>query len=133
MEELATRLRFKWSDHGNELSKLSREIFNSDDLTDVTLTCRGGAAFHAHKMVLAASSTYFKNFFKEVKGKITQHQVVLMKDIEPVELEYLLEFIYLGEADTPQIESRVYVCPRPNRPYFQHYPIFNTIKIYMIY
>ena len=33
---------------------------------------------------------------------------------------------------TPQIESRVYVCPRKNLPYFQHYPIFNTNKIQVI-
>ena len=51
-------------------SRLSREIFGSDDLADVTLTCRGGAAFHAHKMVLAAASNYFRNFFKEVKNKM---------------------------------------------------------------
>ena len=31
------------------------------------------------------------------------------------------------ETDTPQIENRVYVCPRQNLPYFQHYPIFKTI------
>ena len=30
---------------------------------------------------------------------------------------------------TPQIESRVYVCPKQNLPYFQHYPIFNTILV----
>ena len=70
MEESETKLRFQWRDHGNELSKLSREMFGSDDLTDVTLTCRGGRAFHANKMVLAAASTYFRNFFKEVNTKM---------------------------------------------------------------
>ena len=70
MEETASKLRFEWRDHSNELSKLSRELFGQDDLSDVTLTCRGGAAYHAHKMVLAAASTYFRNFFREVKGKM---------------------------------------------------------------
>ena len=50
--------------------RLSREIFGNDDLTDVTLTCRGGNPFHAHKIILAAASTYFKSFFKEVQGKM---------------------------------------------------------------
>ena len=45
-------------------------MFGSDDLTDVTLTCRGGAAYHANKMVLAAASAYFRNFFREVKCKM---------------------------------------------------------------
>ena len=50
--------------------RLSREIYGNDDLTDVTLTCRGGNPFHAHKIILAAASTYFKSFFKEVQGKM---------------------------------------------------------------
>ena len=50
--------------------RLSREIFGNDDLTDVTLTCRGGTPFYAHKIILAAASTYFKSFFKEVHGKM---------------------------------------------------------------
>ena len=50
--------------------RLSREIFGNDDLTDVTLTCRGGTPFYAHKIILAAASTYFKSFFKEVQGKM---------------------------------------------------------------
>ena len=94
-------MRLKWRDNGNELSKLSREIFGNDDLTDVTLTCLGGSPYHAHKMVLAAASTFFRNFFKEVQCKIPQHQVIFLKDIYPAEMGYLLQFIYLGEVDIP--------------------------------
>ena len=70
MEDSATKLRLQWRDHGNELSQLSREIFGNDDLTDVTLTCLGGSPYHAHKMVLAAASTFFRNFFKEIQCKM---------------------------------------------------------------
>ena len=98
------KLRLQCHDHGNELSRLSRGLFGHEGLTDVTLTCRGGAPFHAHKILLAAASTYFRNFFLEVQGKITQHQVIFMKDIESSEMEYLLQFIYLGEVDIPSLE-----------------------------
>merc|ERR1712117_72786 len=40
----------------------------------------------------------------EVRGKINQHQVIFMKDIDPGEMEYLLQFIYLGEVDIPSLE-----------------------------
>jgi len=100
MEDSA-KLRLQWHDHGNELSRLSREIFGNDDLTDVTLTCRGGTPFYAHKIILAAASTYFKSFFKEVQGKINQHPVIFVKDAEPSEMEYLMQFIYRGEVDIP--------------------------------
>jgi len=99
-----SKLRLQWRDHGNELSRLSRDVFCREDLSDVTLTCRGGTPFSAHKMILAAASTYFRNFFMEVRGKINQHQVIFMKDIDPGEMEYLLQFIYLGEVDIPSLE-----------------------------
>ena len=99
-----SKLRLQWRDHGNELSRLSRDVFCREDLSDVTLTCRGGTPFSAHKMILAAASTYFRNFFMEVRGKIYQHQVIFMKDIEPREMEYLLQFIYLGEVEIQSLE-----------------------------
>merc|ERR1712039_275962 len=99
-----SKLRLQWRDHGNELSRLSRDVFCREDLSDVTLTCRGGTPFSAHKMILAAASTYFRNFFMEVRGKINQHQVIFMKDIDPGEMEYLLQFIYLGEVDIPSLD-----------------------------
>ena len=104
MVDAASKLRLQWRDHGNELSKLSREVFGNDDFTDVTLTCLGGSPYHAHKMVLAAASTYFRNFFKEVQCKIQQHLVIFMKDMAPAEMEYLLQFIYLGEVDIPSTD-----------------------------
>ena len=40
----------------------------------------------------------------EVRGKINQHLVIFMKDIKPSEMEYLLQFIYLGEVEIPSLE-----------------------------
>ena len=99
----------------------------------MTLTCRGGNPFHAHKIILAAASTYFKSFFKEVQGKMlventkrlayflstyqdnllypqlvcfyrNQHPVIFVKDVESSEMEHLLQFIYRGEVDIPSEE-----------------------------
>ena len=99
MEDSKSRLR--WRDHGDALTRLSKDIFCRQDLSDVTLTCRGGAPFPAHKVILSAASTYFRNFFLEVGGKINQHQVIFMKDITTFEMEYLLQFVYLGEVEVP--------------------------------
>ena len=71
------------------------------------------------------------------------------KDINPTENDQTMRFrkkiekddSYVGtvlglcqvgaatQRNTPQVESRVYACPRQNLPNFQHYPIFNTSKI----
>ena len=66
----ATKVRLHRRDHGDELSKWSRDVFGNDCLSDVTLTCQGGSAYHAHKMVLAAASTYFRKFFMETQCKM---------------------------------------------------------------
>ena len=46
---------------------------------------------------------YFRNFFfaEGQAGKMNQHQVIFLKDVEPEEMESLLQFIYLGEVDIP--------------------------------
>lgn len=65
-----SKLRLHWHDHGTELSRLTREICGRDEMTDVTLTCRGGTPFHAHRIVLAAASTYFRTFFRETSMQL---------------------------------------------------------------
>ena len=49
---------------------------------------------------------YFRNFFftEGQAGKMNQHQVIFLKDVEPEEMESLLQFIYLGEVDIPGAE-----------------------------
>ena len=49
----------------------------------------------------------FRNFFfteKQASKTNQQHQVIFLKDVEPEEMESLLQFIYLGEVDVPGAE-----------------------------
>lgn len=49
----------------------------------------------------------FRNFFftdKRTSKTSQQHQVIFLKDVEPEEMESLLQFIYLGEVDVPGAE-----------------------------
>ena len=41
--------------------------------------------------------------------------------------DQVVKMVMSGHISTPHMENRVYVCPRQNLPYFQHYPIFSTI------
>ena len=47
-------------------------------------------------MILSAASTYFRSFFMKARSNMQQHQVIFLKDVEAFEMEYLLQFIYLG-------------------------------------
>ena len=44
----------------------ARDLFGDTTMSDVTLTCRGGTPFRAHRVILAAASTYFRELFHEM-------------------------------------------------------------------
>ena len=66
--------------------------------TDVTLACNG-KLFPAHKFVLSTCSEYFEVMFQETHCK---HPIVVLKDVECRHLEFLLDYMYLGEVNVPQ-------------------------------
>ena len=71
-----------------------QEIF-----VDVTLAC-AGKLYPAHKFVLSTCSDYFRDMFTKTPCK---HPIVFMKDVSGRDLEALLDFMYRGEVNVPQI------------------------------
>ena len=69
-------------------------------MVDVTLSC-GDGSIRAHKMVLSACSSYFKNIFSKFINPY-QYPVVIMKDMPFADLRAIVEFIYRGEVFVPQ-------------------------------
>jgi len=69
-------------------------------MVDVTLSCKDGS-IRAHKMVLSACSSYFKNIFSKFTNPY-QYPVVIMKDVPFADLRAIVEFIYRGEVFVPQ-------------------------------
>lgn len=77
-----------------------RNLFTSNDLSDVTLTvCE--RSFKAHKLILAIHSPVFLAMFKpnmtEVKMKEIHNEVKITK-VTPRALEEMLRFMYTGEV-----------------------------------
>ena len=67
----------------------------SDDLTDVTLVCDDQKQFKAHKIVLSACSTVFKNIIDTLPQNSS---IIYLRRIQHHEMESILEFMYLGVA-----------------------------------
>ena len=65
----------------------------TDNFTDVTLVCDDQKEIKAHKVVLSACSSVFNSIF-------TQHNLPLiyLRGIQHVEMESILQFIYLGQT-----------------------------------
>jgi len=85
-----------WSDfQATTLSFLSGSQ-QSAEYSDVTLACEGDMLVPAHRLVLAAGSTFFEALLRRVGGQ--GRPVVYLRGVEARDLEALLTFLYMGEA-----------------------------------
>lgn len=66
--------------------------------TDVTLAC-DGKFYPVHKLVLSTCSEYFSDIFDRTPCK---NPVVVLKDIQCQDLEFLLDYMYIGEVNVRQ-------------------------------
>ena len=88
----------KWNDFQKNSSSSFQEI--REDFCDVTLAGEGKQKISAHKVVLAASS----NFFKEVvKNNEHPQPLMYMRGIKGIQLASVVDFMYQGEVN---IEER---------------------------
>ena len=72
------RLCLQWNDFKQNISSSFGELREDKDLTDVTLACEDGKQVEAHKVVLAASSPFFKDILKRNKHP---HPLIYMRGL----------------------------------------------------
>jgi len=90
MEELC----LNWTNYQNSVSSVFQNLRDSEQFTDVTISTKEGISFKAHRVVLCAASTYFRDLLSATNS--WQHPIVILKDLPDRDIEYLLEFIYTG-------------------------------------
>ncbi|XP_034098602.1 zinc finger protein chinmo isoform X1 [Drosophila albomicans] len=89
----------KWNSFSSNLAITFSNLFKSDLLADVTLSC-DGAVFRAHKLILAACSKKFADLFENTP---TNGQcVIILEATTPDNMAALLEFMYKGEVHVSQ-------------------------------
>ncbi|CAL8070024.1 unnamed protein product [Orchesella dallaii] len=78
------------------------DLHESKSFTDVTLYAQG-KTLHAHRIVLAASSAYFKDLFNTMKesegGRMSNLVVALPPNVKYDDLDLVIRFIYHGYVD----------------------------------
>ena len=67
---MSEKFSLKWNEFSSNASKSFGIFRNEDYLHDVTLVSDDQQQFTAHKLVLSASSEYFKNIFRNNKISI---------------------------------------------------------------
>ena len=93
------KLYLQWNDFKQNISSSFGELREDKDLTDVTLACEDGKQVEAHKVILAASSPFFKDILKRNKHP---HPLIYMRGLTSEDLLAITDFLYFGEANVLQ-------------------------------
>ena len=90
------KYNISWESYSDHLPKMLREMMATEAFTDVTLICDDKKRIKAHRNILAACSPVFKTIFESSE---TSHPVVFLKGIKHLEMNSILNFLYLGETN----------------------------------
>ena len=93
------KLCLQWNDFKDDVTSAFGSLRDDNDFADVTLACEDGQQLGANKVILAASSPFFKNLFKRNQHS---HPLVYMRGIQYEELVAIVDFLYFGEANISQ-------------------------------
>jgi hypothetical protein len=88
----------RWKDHVQDIFGEVQKLRARDYFSDLIVHC-GGRNFRAHKVILAASSTFFERVLTGIPKD--RAQVLVMSETQPDLLERVLNFIYDGETFVP--------------------------------
>ena len=83
----------KWNDFNSNVSKSFIKLRNENEFFDVALVSDDQKLISAHKVVLSASSEYFKNILKQQKHP---NPLLCLEGISSTELNDILDYIYHG-------------------------------------
>ena len=100
---MAEKFCLKWNDFHSNVSKHFRLLRDEEYLHDVTLVCDDNHMVSVHKLVLSASSDYFKNIFKGNQHHRGGGNTLLCLDgVSSTDLGNILDYIYNGEVQIYQ-------------------------------
>ena len=85
-----------WHTYSDHLRNIFQEIHLDQSSADVTLVTDDKKLLKAHKNILSACSSVFKDMLQ--LNMSNNHSVIYLRGIQHSEMESILQFIYLGEA-----------------------------------
>ena len=104
--ETSTQVSLSWKEFEQCAGETFRSLLADTELADVTLACADDTLIKAHKLILCASSPFFKNVLSKNPHS---HPLVYMKGVDGRTMEALLGFIYRGEAKVLEADIKVFL------------------------
>ena len=91
----------KWNDFQTNVSKTFSSLRQEEHLFDVTLVSDDEQHIAAHKLVLSASSEFFKNIIKKAKHS---NPMIYLSGFKSKDLYLVMDYIYQGEVQILQTD-----------------------------
>jgi hypothetical protein len=93
-----------WKDHARASLGTLYRFQREDRFSDVTLHCED-RCIQAHRVVLAACSSYFERVLDRIAGDSTaaaaNHVAIVLKSVPGELFDYCVQFIYYGDLTVP--------------------------------
>ena len=93
---MAAKVCFQFADFKDNINASFESLRKNDDFADVTLACEDGQQIEAHKVILAASSTFFQNLLRKTKHV---HPLIYLRGVKLEDLMAIVDFLYFGETN----------------------------------
>ena len=95
------KLCLKWNDFHVNVSKSFSTLRKEQDFHDVTLVSDDNEVISGHKVVLSASSEFFKNILRKADHA---KPMIYLNGVRSKDLRQILDYIYEGEVQLFQEE-----------------------------
>lgn len=89
------KYELKWDNFGESLIKGLGSEKSRGDFVDVCIAVSGGEVIHAHKVVLAVASTFFRDIFKATAHP---YPLIYIQGVTLDDLNALMQYMYSGEV-----------------------------------
>jgi len=93
------KFNLTWYTYNDHLREMLHDMMTASEMTDVTIVSEDKKQFKAHKVVLSACSPVFKSILSDSH---LPNPSIFLRGIQSLELESILQFIYLGKATSYQ-------------------------------
>ena len=96
---MSEKFSLKWNDFQSNVSRTFSQLRSEEEFFDVSLVSDDQKMMSAHKLVLSASSPYFKHILTTNKHS---HPLLCLDGVSSAELQCVLDYIYQGEVQIYQ-------------------------------
>ena len=96
---MSEKLCLQWNDFKDNIKSAFGNLREDKEFSDVTLACEDGQQVEVHKVILAASSPFFRTLLGRNKHS---HPLIYMRGVKSDDLLTIMDFLYRGEANVCQ-------------------------------